>query len=246
MDISVVVPVHNEEENVVPLLREIQVALDASGDGKLTRLCEIIFVEDASSDNTLGMLKAAKAEFPNLRVMAHDRNCGQSSAIRTGVLAAKGEIIITLDGDGQNDPADIPKLIAYYENLADKDSVGMVGGKRVKRQDSYMKRLASRWANGIRRFLLKDGAEDVGCGLKLIPRTVFLRLPYFDHMHRFIAALIIREGYEVQFVDVNHRPRLHGQSNYGVLDRLWVSIGDIKGVMWLNRRCRLSKHTQEY
>lgn len=248
MDISVVVPVHNEEQNVVPLLEEIREAVGGAVlDGAAVDY-EIVFVDDNSSDQTLEVLKQAKHSFPMLRVLGHETNCGQSSAIRTGILAANGALIVTLDGDGQNDPADIPKLFARYSDLAAKqrNTLGMIGGRRVKRQDSLVKRIASRWANGIRQSLLNDKAQDVGCGLKLIPRSAFLRLPYFDHMHRFLPALMIREGLDVHFVDVNHRPRLHGRSNYGVIDRALVSIRDLMGVMWLNSRCRLSKNTKEY
>ena len=246
MLISVVVPVHNEEQNVVPLLREIETALRPDPQGEPLCTYEIIFVDDCSPDTTLDVLKQAKTEFPALRVLAHSNNCGQSSAIRSGIFAAKGELIVTLDGDGQNDPADIPKLLSYYRSLGATERLGMVGGRRVKRQDSRIKRLASRLANKIRQSLLNDHADDVGCGLKLMPRAAFLRLPYFDHMHRFLPALFIREGLEVHFVDVNHRPRVHGTSNYGVFDRLWVSISDLRGVMWLNKRRRLSQSTTEY
>ncbi len=237
--ISVVVPVHNEQENVLPLIEEISSALE----GRIEY--EILFVDDHSDDDTIGSLKSAKQKFGKLRVLSHPKNCGQSSAIRTGVLAAQAPVVVTLDGDGQNDPADIPKLLDLYEQLTGHERLGMIGGRRVKRQDSQIKMFASRLANRIRRTLLRDQAQDVGCGLKLIPREVFLRLPYFDHMHRFISALVLREGYEVRFVDVNHRPRLHGKSNYGVFDRLWVSISDLFGVMWLQSRGRIPTSIDE-
>ncbi len=237
--VSVVVPVHNERDNVVPLIKEIASALDGRAS------YEMVFVDDYSDDGTLDSLQAAKSEFEALRILSHPVNCGQSSAIRSGVLAARAPLIVTLDGDGQNDPADIPKLLDLYSQVKDDIRLGMVGGRRVKRQDSQIKMVASQLANRIRRSLLRDQAQDVGCGLKLLPKEVFLRLPYFDHMHRFISALVLREGYEVRFVDVNHRPRLHGKSNYGVFDRLWVSISDLFGVMWLKSRGRIPDKTME-
>ncbi len=229
--LSVVVPVKDEEENVGPLAHEIAKAIANEGDG------EIIFVDDGSSDATALALKTLKAEIPSLRVIQHGRNIGQSRAIRTGVRAARSEIIVTLDGDGQNDPADIPKLLAELRR-ADSKRVAMVSGVRRNRKDNAKKKLASGLANRFRRAMLHDGAFDTGCGLKAFRRDAFLALPYFDHLHRFLIALMLREGYEVRYVEVGHRPRLHGRSKYGVWDRLVVGIGDIFGVRWLQKRFR--------
>lgn len=237
--VSVVVPVKNESGNVVPLLTEIHDAL--AGRDRF----EAIFVDDCSDDGTGEALIAVRDRFPMVRVVRHDVNCGQSAAIRTGILSAKGPIIVTLDGDGQNDPADIPKVLDRLRQGDEAGTLCMVAGQRVKRQDSAVKKISSRLANTIRSRLLNDGAIDTGCGLKAFYREGFLRLPYFDHMHRYFIALMKREGYTVEFVNVNHRPRIHGSSKYGVLDRLLVSIRDIMGVMWLNHRCRRPNHRTE-
>ncbi len=231
--VSVVVPVMNEAENVVPLLEEIHAALAAKGEA-----FEAVFVDDCSTDATSERLVAERERFPMLRVIRHERNSGQSAAIRTGVLSARGPVIVTLDGDGQNDPADIPTVLDKLRQGDGSGRLSMVSGLRRKRQDSAVKKVSSQLANAIRSRLLNDGSIDTGCGLKAFYRDIFLRLPYFDHMHRYFAALIRREGFTVDYVDVNHRPRLHGRSKYGVLDRLLVSITDIFGVMWLNRRAR--------
>lgn len=236
--LSVVVPVKDEAENIEPLAREIVGAL--GGD----IAAEIIFVDDGSVDATSQALAALKSELPQLRVVRHARNMGQSRAVRTGVLAARSALVIVLDGDGQNDPADIPRLLAEF-NKADPARVALVQGQRVRREDSFKKRLASRFANWIRRGLLNDGARDVGCGLKAFRRDAFLLLPYFDHMHRFMVALMLREGFEVRFVEVNHRPRLRGMSKYGVLDRLVVGVTDLFGVRWLQHRFRGKVEIQE-
>jgi len=232
--ISVVVPAYNEAENVGPLAAEINAAI---GD----MAYEMIFIDDASSDETRAVLQALKTDYPALRVLAHRSNAGQSRGVRTGVMAAKGVIIATLDSDGQNDPADIAQL---YQQLTRPDApqgLAMVGGRRAKRQDSYAKKFASRFSNGVRKRLLNDQADDTGCGLKLFTREAFLRLPFFDHMHRYIPALMLREGYEIEFCDVNHRAREFGRSKYTNFGRLRVSIADLRGVMWLNRR---AKHPQ--
>jgi glycosyltransferase involved in cell wall biosynthesis len=233
--ISAVVPVKDEAGNVGPLAREIAAAL--AGEAH-----EIIFVDDGSSDGTAEALAALKREIPQLRVLRHNRNLGQSRGIRSGVLAAKGDIIITLDGDGQNDPADIPKLLTV---LHGEDHVGLVSGVRVKRKDSASRRLASKLGNRFRNFMLGDGATDTGCGLKAFRRQAFLELPYFDHIHRFLIALVLREGWEVRFVPVNHRPRLTGASKYTNFGRLLVSGQDLLGVRWLQRRHRGRAETQE-
>ena len=230
VQISVIVPVKDEAGNVVPLAREIAQAL--SGER-----FEIIFVDDGSSDATTDELLALRGQLP-LRILAHGRNLGQSRALRTGVRAAKAPMVVTLDGDGQNDPADIPKLVATFRGAAADPAFGMVAGERAKRQDSWKKRVASRYGNRIRRRLLSDNAQDTGCGLKAFRREAFLTLPYFDHMHRYLITLMLREGYEVRFMPVGHRPRVAGRSKYGVWDRLAVGISDLLGVMWLKRRFR--------
>ena len=197
---------------------------------------EIVFIDDASRDDTSVRLHALRSELPQLRVLRHSANAGQSRAIRTGVLAARGEIIVTLDGDGQNDPADGPRLVARL--AAGGSTLGMVGGRRARRQDSSAKRWGSRIANGFRRRLLRDGADDTGCGLKAMRREAYLRLPYFDHMHRFLPALMLREGFQVAFEDVGHRARTSGRSKYSNLGRLRASVSDLFGVLWLNARAR--------
>jgi dolichol-phosphate mannosyltransferase len=229
--LSVVVPVKDEAGNAAPLAREIAEALKGEAE------FEIIFVDDGSSDSTSSELLALRGELP-LRILVHGRNLGQSRALRTGVRAARAELVVTLDGDGQNDPADIPKLIRAFQAQAANDALAMIAGERVGRKDTWRKRSASRVANGIRRALLGDSANDSGCSLKLFRREAFLSLPYFDHMHRYLIALILREGYEVRFVPVSHRPRGAGRSKYGVWDRALVGIRDIMGVMWLKRRFR--------
>jgi glycosyltransferase involved in cell wall biosynthesis len=236
--LSVVVPVKDEAGNVEPLVNEIVAAIAAENS------CEIVFVDDGSADATAQTLKGLKASIPHLRVIQHGRNMGQSRAVRTGVVAARGEIIVVLDGDGQNDPADIPRLVAVFRE-ADATNVALVQGQRARRQDSFKKKFASRVANGIRRKLLNDQASDVGCGLKAFRRDAFLALPYFDHMHRYMVALMMREGFEVRFVEVHHRPRLHGSSKYGVLDRAMAGIYDLFGVRWLQRRYRGAVKTEE-
>ena len=227
MTISVVVPVKDEAGNVASLAREIAASLKAEP------AHEIIFVDDGSSDGTAEKLTALKNEIPHFRPLRHDRNLGQSRGIRTGVRAAKGEIIVTLDGDGQNDPADIPALL---ETLRADLKLGLVSGVRVKRKDSASRRIASRLGNGLRDVMLKDGAADTGCGLKAFYRDAFLDLPYFDHIHRYLIALVQREGWKVAYVPVNHRPRLAGRSKYTNLGRFLVSVHDLLGVRWLQRR----------
>ncbi len=233
--VSVVVPVKDEAGNVGPLAREIAAALKGQAH-------EIIFVDDGSADATADELQALKAEIPSLRVLRHARNLGQSRGIRTGALAARGEIVVTLDGDGQNDPADMPKLLAI---LRADPGLAMVSGVRVKRRDTASRRLASRLGNGFRNAMLGDGASDTGCGLKAFHRELFLRLPYFDHMHRFLIALTQREGGRVAYVPVNHRPRLTGASKYTNFGRLLVSVQDLLGVRWLQRRHRGPAEIQE-
>lgn len=219
-DISVVVPVHDEEGAAGPLAREIAAAFAG-------RSFEMVFVNDASKDGTLAELRALQAELPELRVLSHGSNAGQSRAVRTGVLAARGPIVVTLDGDGQNPPADAPKLADLL--ASSPPNVALVGGVRARRQDSESKRWASRWANRIRKNLLGDDADDTGCGLKAFRRDVFLRLPYFDHIHRYLPALMIREGYENRYLDVDHRHRETGRSKYTNWGRLMAAFSDLPG-----------------
>ena len=228
-DISVVVPVYDEEGAAPALAREIAAAF-------ADREFEMIFVDDASRDATRAGLKALVAEIPQLRVLGHRHNSGQSRAVRTGILAARAPVIVTLDGDGQNDPADGPGLVDAL--LAGPPELALVGGERVKRQDSAAKKFASRVGNGARKRLLRDTANDTGCGLKAFRREAFLRLPYFDHIHRYLPALMLREGYQVAFRPVNHRHRQTGRSKYTNLGRLIASLSDLIGVMWLQSRAR--------
>ncbi len=226
--LSVVVPVHNEAENILPLIQEIELALAG------TVNYEIVYVNDGSTDDTAKRLAEAKAQHAKLRVIHHAKSCGQSTALRTGIKAAKGDWIVTLDGDGQNDPGDIKMLISAL-----KEGVDLVGGnRRHARRDAWIKRVSSVVANGVRSRLLNDSTPDTGCGLKLIRRDAFLDLPYFDHMHRFLPALVQRRGGGVVSVPVNHRAREHGQSKYGTIDRLMVGIVDLVGMLWLLRRAK--------
>jgi dolichol-phosphate mannosyltransferase len=229
MDLSVVIPVKDEADNIAPLVSEIGAALDG-----FIRY-EVIVVDDGSADSTATEVGRLAATVPHVRLLRHAEGRGQSAAIRTGVKAARAEWIATLDGDGQNDPADIRKLWQVGKLKTGTASI-LVNGQRERRQDSWSKRTASRVANGVRRRLLGDDTPDTGCGLKLFPRRLFLDLPFFDHMHRFLPALVIREGGAVFSVPVNHRPRGRGVSKYGVFDRLGVGIIDLFGVMWLKRR----------
>jgi dolichol-phosphate mannosyltransferase len=228
--LSVVVPVFNERDNVLPLIGEIAAALRDATD------FEIVYVDDASKDDTLAVLTAAKADFPELRVIRHLTQSGQSTAVRTGVRAARGDWIATLDGDGQNDPADIPKLIAMRDESP--DTIKLFAGWRVNRKDTGSKRFASKFANGLRSRLLRDETPDTGCGIKLFERAAFLDLPYFDHMHRYLPALMQRAGWQVKSVPVNHRARATGVSKYNNLNRALVGISDLRGVAWLIRRSR--------
>ena len=228
--LSVVVPVHNERDNIVPLIEEIVAALR----GRLA--FEIVYVDDASRDDSLAALREARTRFPELRVLRHLSQCGQSTAVRNGVKAARGAWIATLDGDGQNDPADIPKLLAARD--AGEAVVKCYAGWRVDRRDDALKRVSSKIANAVRSRILRDATPDTGCGLKLFEREAFLELPYFDHMHRFLPALFQRAGWQVRSVPVNHRPRTRGVSKYGMWNRLWVGIVDLRGVGWLIRRAK--------
>jgi dolichol-phosphate mannosyltransferase len=226
--VSVVVPVRNEAGNIAPLVAEIVTALDAQWP------FEVVYVDDGSSDGTAAELNRLQAQYPWLRRVRHNVSCGQSAAVRTGVAAARGPMIVTLDGDRQNDPAFIPALLRTLE--AGQPRVGLIAGQRVGRKASGFKKLQSRIANAVRGAVLRDGTRDTGCGLKAFRRDVFLALPYFDGLHRFLPALVKREGFDIGYVDVVDRPRAHGVSNYGMWDRLWVGILDLAGVWWLVRR----------
>jgi dolichol-phosphate mannosyltransferase len=232
MDLSIVIPVRNEAPNIAPLVAEIRAALDALLD------YEIVYVDDGSSDATASSIRTLAAGFARLRLIRHAQSCGQSAALLSGVKAARAAWIATLDGDGQNDPADIPRLWAIAQATPAPQNL-LVAGFRRKRNDSRVKRLSSRIANAVRARLLGDGTPDTGCGLKLLPRELFLALPFFDHFHRFLPALVLRQGGRVQSVPVNHRARERGVSNYGVFDRLWVGLVDLLGVMWLQRRAKI-------
>jgi glycosyltransferase involved in cell wall biosynthesis len=231
--LSIVVPVRNEAENIAPLVAEIRAALEGRVD------YEVVYVDDGSSDDTAERLAELAADFPRLRVVRHRESCGQSTALRTGVKAARSLWIASLDGDGQNDPADIPRLLGELGDLDCASLDQMIVGHRRRRRDTAVRRMSSRIANGVRASLLKDRTPDTGCGLKLFSKAAFLEFPYFDHMHRFLPALTLRAGGYVRSVEVNHRPRTRGRSHYGLGNRLWVGIVDLFGVMWLQRR---SKH----
>jgi dolichol-phosphate mannosyltransferase len=224
--VSIVVPVRNEADNIAPLITEIAATLDGRW------AYEIIYVNDGSTDATAERLAAIMKQRPNLRQLRHAVSSGQSAAVRSGVRAARGAIVATLDGDGQNNPMFLPDLIAAIEG----GGVGLAAGQRVGRKDTGFKKLQSRIANGVRGAILRDGTRDTGCGLKAFPREVFLSMPYFDGLHRFLPALVRREGFEIAYVDVIDRPRHSGVSNYGFFDRLWIGIMDLAGVWWLIRR----------
>jgi dolichol-phosphate mannosyltransferase len=232
MNVSVIVPVKNEAENVATLVHEIQDVLAAQRDLDY----EILFVDDGSSDRTPDILQELAAALTSLRILQHNSNCGQSTAVLTGVLHAIHDYIVVLDGDGQNNPADIPDLIRLFAAARPEDKLGMVIGNRVNRQDSIIRKISSRIANSVRASLLNDSTPDSGCGLKILPRSLFLRLPFFDHMHRFMPALVIRQGLKVQSIPITHRQRMAGTSKYGIHNRLWVGIVDLFGAMWLIRR----------
>ena len=225
--VSVVVPVRNEAGNIAPLIAEIAAALAG-------RAFEVVYVNDGSRDATEQELRSLMTLRPWLRQIRHAQSCGQSAAVRSGVAAARAAIVVTLDGDGQNDPAFIPALFAALEQGAPQ--VGLVAGQRVGRKATGFKRWQSRVANAVRGAVLRDGTRDTGCGLKAFRRDLFLALPYFDGLHRFLPALVRREGYDIGYVDVVDRPRHQGTSNYGLWDRLWVGILDLAGVWWLVRR----------
>lgn len=235
--VSIVVPVKNEAPNILPLVSEIEQASAALAP------FEVIYVDDGSTDDTQAELAKARVTRPWLRVIRHETSCGQSGAVRTGVYAARGRVVVTLDGDGQNDPIFIPQFVAALDKSGSRTA--LVAGQRVGRKDGTYKRWQSRIANGVRSRILKDETRDTGCGLKAFRREVYLALPYFDALHRFMPALVKREGYDITHVDVVDRPRHAGRSNYGLFDRLWVGILDLAGVWWLVRRRRHSPNAQE-
>jgi len=234
--ISVVVPVRNEAGNIVSLVAEIASALQG-------RAFEIVYVNDGSSDATGQELRDLMRQRLWLRQIRHEISCGQSAAVRTGVAVARAPVVVTIDGDGQNDPAFIPALIAALEAGAPR--IGLIAGQRLGRKATGFKKLQSRIANGVRNAVLKDGTRDTGCGLKAFRRDVFLSLPYFDGLHRFLPALVRREGFEIGYVDVVDRTRRHGTSNYGFWDRLWIGILDLAGVWWLIRRKKRVPKSEE-
>ncbi|TAK62290.1 glycosyltransferase family 2 protein [Methylobacter sp.] len=236
MKISIIVPVYNEADNIISLIDEIVTAMSQA------EAYEIIYVDDGSNDDTAAILKQAQQNVKALRVIRHQQSCGQSAAIYTGIKAASYPCIATLDGDGQNDPADIPRMYqVLMQQRKTTSNLSMVAGWRNKRHDSAWRLFSSKVANSVRSTLLGDNTPDTGCGLKVFLRDEFLGLPYFDHMHRFLPALILRAGGQVISEPVNHRARAHGYSKYGTLDRLWVGITDILGVIWLQKRAKLSE-----
>ena len=228
MDLSVVIPAYNEAESIPLLVDEVCDCLDTVID------YELIVVDDCSSDATREVLQESRKQHPRLRVLHHGSRSGQSAAICSGVQAARAPLIATLDGDGQNDPVDILNLYRAMERL--QDELLLVTGYRRQRRDTWLKRVSSRIANRVRAAILKDATPDTGCGLKVFSRATFLALPQFDHMHRFLPALVRRLGGTVLSVDVRHRPRERGKSKYGLHNRLWVGIVDLLGVWWLQRR----------
>lgn len=238
MDLSVVVPVKNEQDNILPLLGEIHAALEGH------YAFEVIYVDDGSTDNSPRVLDEARRQYSRLRVLRHASSCGQSTAVRTGVRAARAGWIATLDGDGQNDPADIPALLAAVRAPDAPAGLKLIAGWRKTRRDTWVKRMSSKIANAVRSRLLRDSTPDTGCGLKLFERELFLQLPYFDHMHRFLPALVLRAGGQVRSIGVHHRQRERGVSKYGLHNRLWVGIVDLFGVAWLQRRARIPVVTE--
>lgn len=232
-DLAVVLPAYNESGNLGPLIAEIDAALKDVPH-------EIVVTDDGSTDDTQARLIALKTEFPQLRVLSHRQNAGQSRALRTAIVAAHAPMIAALDSDGQNVPADIPALYAQITRDDAPHKLAMVGGRRAKRKDTAAKRLGSRVGNGVRKRLLHDEADDTGCGLKVFRRQAFLELPYFDHIHRYLPALMLREGYVCEYRDVDHRERGEGESKYTNFGRLKVSIADLRGVRWLMSRARQS------
>jgi glycosyltransferase involved in cell wall biosynthesis len=235
--ISVVIPCRNEQDNLAFLLDEVEAALAG-------RSFEIIVVDDGSTDGTReAVTKRMRQPGSPVRLIAHDRSAGQSAAVRSGIFAARGEIAATIDGDGQNDPAYIPKLVDALGAAGPK--AGIAAGQRLKRTDTKLKQFSSRFANGLRERILHDGTRDSGCGLKALPVALFRQLPYFDGWHRYLPALVLREGFSVIHIDVVDRQRRHGKSNYGILDRGLRGVLDLFGVWWLRRRRKTVPTTEE-
>lgn len=236
--LSVVIPVCNEQENIRPLGTELAAVLAHS------LPYEIIYVDDGSTDETAAKVRELHAEVPQVRLVRHTTRCGQSAAICSGVRAARSDWILTLDGDGQNDPADIPALLQALES-DQSGTLRMIVGNRVSRQDTWLRRISSRIANSIRARLLNDGTPDTGCGIKLFHRATFLQVPAFRHMHRFLPALFQREGAKVISIPVRHRPRTRGNSKYGLNNRLWAGIVDLFAVRWLMLRSQRPEIVEE-
>lgn len=233
VSVSIVIPAQNERDNVEPLIKEIRQAMDNRHN------YELIYVDDGSTDDTLAILKQVKENFPQLRILSHEKGVGQSLAVLNGVRHGVGEWLVILDADGQNDPADIPRILEELQrrHINEPDLIGLIG-HRVTRRDDWVKRLSSKLANGFRDLFLRDGIPDTGCGLKALRREWYLQLPCFDHMHRYIPALVQAQGGKMQPFPVNHRPRQAGISKYGVWNRLWVGLVDVVGVWWLQRRSK--------
>ena len=231
-ELAVIIPIYNEAANILSLLDEISLSLSG-----FINNYEIIFVDDGSEDNSVRLLQKIRVNYSQLRILVHHKCCGQTASIITGICSTEASLIATLDGDGQNDPADIPELYKTIRNSQDRDSL-LIVGNRTNRQDTLTKRISSKIANNIRGKLLKDNTPDTGCGLKIFSRSAFLKMPHFDHMHRFLPALMIRNGGRVISVEVNHRPRKSGLSKYGTIDRLFAGIFDVLGVLWLQKRSK--------
>lgn len=238
-EVSLVIPTLNERENLAPLVEEIADAMHG------VARYEIVFVDDGSTDGSAEALQRLMAAEPRIRCVRHDRRCGKSAALLTGVTAARAPVVATLDADRQNDPHDLPAMLAAYRGAPAGVTVGCVAGQRVRRRDTLLKRLSSRTANAVRRRLLRDGTRDTGCGFKLFPRATFLAMPQFEGMHRFLPALAKRLGQEVRLVDVQDRPRAAGTTKYGLWNRLWVGIGDMLAVWWMIRRYRQPGSVEE-
>lgn len=239
-EISIVVPMHDEVENVEPLLAEIAATLNG------TFTYEVVCVDDGSGDGTVEALQAAADANPAVRVLRHSRRCGKSAGVQTGARAARAPIVVLMDGDRQNDPADVPALVADLRDGRSRDPhLIMVAGQRGRRADTWLRQLSSRVANGVRGAVLGDGTRDTGCGLKAITREGLLALPYFDGQHRFMSALVQAQGGRVTLRDVADRPRAAGQAKYGVWNRLWVGIGDLLAVTWLVRRSHLPDRVED-
>jgi dolichol-phosphate mannosyltransferase len=236
-ELSIVLPAKDEAECIVPLVRDIALALAAIPH-------EIILVDDGSSDGTGDAVLGLRAEIPGVRVIRHAASCGQSAALRSGVWAARGRIIATLDADGQNPASNLPGLVAPFFAADANPNLGLVQGQRMRRQDTFSKRIASKWANRIRNGLLHDGVRDSGCGMKAFPRETYLKLAFFDHIHRFMAAMVRREGLDVQVMDVTHAERSGGQSKYNNFNRAMVGIVDLMGVAWLIKRRKVAMATE--